>query len=110
MKESSQEEIDDDIGELSLEEAMNLYEPMINDFMGQKLYLIDTRQDLNARGMQILLMKKHLMRLQFKIMYEPEIDVDEHIMQRWEACKSSIERCQVTSRFVLVDGNPWPAL
>ena len=43
-------------------------------------------------------------------MYEPEIDVDEHIMQRWEACKSSIERCQVTSRFVLVDGNPWPAL
>ena len=50
MKESSQEEIDDDIGELSLEEAMNLYEPMINDFMGQKLYLIDTRQDLNAPG------------------------------------------------------------
>ena len=86
LQDSSHEEADDPIGVLSLEEAMNLYEPMIRDFMDQNLYLIDTRQDLNRRGMQILTMKKHLMRLQFKIMYEAEITMDLHTCQHWEAC------------------------
>ena len=86
LQDSSHEEADDPIGVLSLEEAVSLYEPMIRDFMDQELYLIDTRQDLNRRGMQILTMKKHVMRLQFKFMYETEISMDEHTCQRWEAC------------------------
>ena len=104
--ELSEGEADDPIGGLSMEEAMNLYEPMIRDFMDQELYIIDMDQDLNARGMQILLMKKHLMRLQFKIMYEADISMEWDIVRRWESCKTSIERCQVTSRWVLVDGHP----
>ena len=69
------------MGQLSMIKIMDLYEPMIQDYMDQELYQIDTREDLNARGMQLIRMKTHL-RLQYKIMYKMEHTTNElEVMQ-----------------------------
>ena len=44
-----EEEVEDPIGKLSMVEVVDLYEPMIRDYMDQELYQIDMRQDFNAQ-------------------------------------------------------------